>query len=226
MVSLVCDSSALISLADTCNVEALYFLKQKLGAALFIPPSVYEESIARPMKIWRYELSAVRLMKAFRDEVLGLVKANAPELSEKTKTVLEAANALFEVGRKTLTVLHEGEAQCIAALDFVSNAALLVDEKTARLLIESPELLLQALETEYADAVRINEDALEDLRAITSGVKVLRSSEVLSVVSRRGYFDEYSEAKSEAFHASLYALKSAGCSISFEELKEYMEEKL
>jgi predicted nucleic acid-binding protein len=211
----------LISLADTCNIDALYFLKQRMGAKLLIPPSVYDESIARPLKVWRYEFSAVRIMKAFQDKVLELVEA--PELDKEAKAIVDSANALFEVDGKPLKILHEGEAQCLAALALAPNAALLVDEKTTRLLIEAPELLLKTLKSEYSGEVKIKEDVLEDLRAITLGTRALRSSEVLAIAGRRGYFSSYGKISDEAFHASLAALKSAGCSISFDELKEYAE---
>ena len=51
----------------------------------------------------------------------------------------------------------------------------------------------------------------------------VRSTEILAVAFEKGYFDGYRNRADEAFHAALYAVRNAGCSITTHELLEYQE---
>lgn len=219
MNTIACDSSALISLAETCNIDALSFLKEKTGTSFIIPPSVKDEIISNPMRVRKYVFSAMRLRKVLNDGVLRVV--SSPSLIADSRKILEEANKLFSSGNKNLPILQEGEAQCLALFSSAKIAGLLVDEKTTRLLIEKPEKLRDVMQAEYRQKVEMNETALASLRKRFSNIAVIRSAELLAVGAKYGFFQNYKSDANDAFHASLFALRSSGCSISTGELDEY-----
>jgi len=224
MAKIVCDSSSLISLADTCNIGALAFLREKAGWKFAISPMVREEIIGVPSKIKALEYSAVRIRKMVDDGIVTV--ESAPALAARTSQVMDAANRLYLVGGKPLKVLHEGEAESIALLSFSGAKALLIDEKTTRLIIEDPLKLKEMTEGEYAEKLVLDLAAHEKFRALFPQTAIIRSSEILATAARRGYFKNFGAYEEEAFHSSIYALRAAGCSLAGDELQEYGEMKI
>lgn len=218
MPEFVCDSSSLISLSETCNIDALRFLKAS-GARFVVPPSVRDEIVTRPLQIRRLAFSAMRLRKLIYDKILEVVEL--PNLERECQTILALANKVINVGGRPLTILQEGEVECLALMKLKGFKNLVVDEKTARLLLESPQTLFDALQSEFDEEVTIDQTALGAFKKGLEGASVLRSAEIIAVSADKGFFKEYGSAARDALSASLYALQNAGCSISTQELGDY-----
>lgn len=219
MPRIICDSSSIISLMDTCTSGALTFLHDQAGVRFLIPPGVYDELVSRPLGIKRFGYSAVRMRGLVEKGVLELKLSEG--LSERTTELLGLANTTYFVDARPLHILDEGEAECLAYLKGVRKPLLLVDEKTTRLLIEEPHRLHQIIEGEYQRKVTVNETNLNRFKELVGPVFVMRSTELVAMAVKRGFFKEYGEHALEAFHSALYALRFAGCSISSDELIEY-----
>jgi hypothetical protein len=56
---------------------------------------------------------------------------------------------------------------------------------------------------------------------MTKGLKILRSSELVIFAYKKGYFDSFSDPKT-VLKSALYRLKYTGCSLSFEEIDDYI----
>ncbi|MBI2445159.1 hypothetical protein HYV43_02100 [Candidatus Micrarchaeota archaeon] len=222
-MNFVCDSSTLIALAETGTLDALAFLKQKAGARFFVPPAVVFETIQRPEEIAQYAFSAFKIERALQEGVLE--RTPSKRAPPKTGQVLEHANNVFSVNGRPLKILHAGEAEALAAYDEMQARAILVDEKTTRLFIEDSALLRQSLEREYRGKVKVNADASERLQKLLKGMNCVRSTEVLAIAFEKGFFQAYAKNEEKAFHAALFAVKKAGCSITTHELLEYQEVK-
>jgi predicted nucleic acid-binding protein len=220
MSLIVCDSSSLISLSDTCNVDVLRFLRSR-GGEFAIPPAVEEEIVEHPAQLKQYAFSAVRLRKLVDD---GVVRASAPaRLASEKQAIESAANAVMLVDGKPLRLIHGGEAECLALLR-ISQAiqkTLLVDEKTTRLLLESPKTLCERLRGEYKASVEIDEAQMRVFRAGLERVTVIRSTELVAVAASLGFFADYGGAAGDAARTALGALQLAGCSVSSDELRDY-----
>jgi hypothetical protein len=214
----VCDSSALISLSDTSNLAALKFLSAK-GISFFITPTVRSEVTSRPMGIKKYALSAVRLQKCIDDGVLKLLASVT--LHDRASRILKAANSMIYAGKKPLELLQLGEAECLAIFASASAHMLLVDEKTTRLLVENPHKLRETVQTRNAEGVRLDQGRREEFASLTREVSCMRSSELLALAYTKGYFDDYRGLKEDAFRASIYALRDAGCGLASSEIVEY-----
>ncbi len=216
--NIVCDSSGLISLADTGNLGVLKFLSAQ-GISFYITPGVKSEITTRPMSIKKYALSAIRLQKCIDDGVLRLLASVT--LHEQTQRILKAANSMMYAGSKPLELLQLGEAECLSIFASASAHMLLVDEKTTRLLVENPHKLRETIQTRSSEGIRLDQARRDEFASLTRDVACLRSSELLAFAYSKGYFDDFRNLKEEAFKASIYALRDSGCGLAASEIVEY-----
>ncbi|OIO26648.1 hypothetical protein COU38_03785 [Candidatus Micrarchaeota archaeon CG10_big_fil_rev_8_21_14_0_10_54_18] len=218
MTTVICDASSVISLSETCNINALQYLKDNAGTAFIIPPAVQKELIESPLHIKHYWFSALRMRRLINAGTLRTV--SPPNLRKETRRLDSLANNVFKVGRRPLKILHQGELECLALASSVNAAALLVDEKTTRLLVENPNLLLESIQGEQKNKVYVNQKHLRAFRK-NAYYPVIRSTEVIAVAAEQGFYRDYGVDEAEAARAAMHALRHAGCSITHRELDEY-----
>lgn len=218
-MNFICDSSSLISLVETCNLESLSFLKRKKKAAFLVPPAVVYEIIENPLHIHRYAFTALRLKRALQERMLEPFESKG--LAQNTREILQHANNIFSVNGSPLKILHPGEAECLAGYQDSQAKGIVVDEKTTRLLIENPQLLFESLKNEFGNSVRISEASLNKLRDKVRSFSALRSTEIIAIAFENGYYSSFGDDETDAFHAAAYALRQAGCSITSHELSDY-----
>ncbi len=216
MNRIVCDSGPLISFSDTCLINVVSFLSKR-GVEFIIPKLVEKEIFFTPIKIHRYAFSAARLHKAVHDADLRLVTVN----QRIVRQVEDAANNVFSIREKPLKILHKGEIEALVAFKQYNCSALVVDEKTTRLLIEDPELLQDSISDEYGTEVSVNLKKLKEFNNLTKNIEILRASDLTAIAAKRGFFNSFGKHSNEAFHSAIYALKYAGCSLSEKEVAYY-----
>ncbi|HLC37912.1 MAG TPA: hypothetical protein VJI71_00480, partial [Candidatus Norongarragalinales archaeon] len=205
MKTLVCDSSSLISLSESCNLGVLSFLKQKFGVDFVIPPFVQKEIVERPSRVGKFAFSAARLKHLLTERTLRV--ASVPSLSFETRKILSTANSLF-YHQKPLTILQQGEAECLALLKPLNAKALVIDEKTTRLLVEDPQKLFSIMLSEH-DAVKATEQNLGFFKK-EFPYPNLRSTELLAFAAENGFFESYGSDENDIFHSAVYALRYSG----------------
>lgn len=217
---ILCDSSSLISLTDICLEGILRFF-HKNNILFIIPPSVEYEIITRPlnMKMKAYQFSAMRLKKLLDDEVLMKVEA---ETDAPAKEILELTNSIFFAKGKPMHMVDMGEAEMIALAKSLRISTLLMDERTTRMLVEAPFEIKDHLEEELRINVMVNSSHLQKFSDIVSGMRVIRSSELVIVAYEKGYFDSFGSDKKKMLEAALYKTKFSGCSVRFDEIEEFM----
>ncbi|MEM3030880.1 MAG: hypothetical protein QXH27_04050 [Candidatus Micrarchaeia archaeon] len=218
--SVVCDSSALISLTDSCFLPLLYELKKRMRGGFLITPVVRYESIEHPMKIREHAMAAIRLLNAERD---GVIQTVAKDLKKEREEVLWITNNLFIVNGRPLNLVQAGEAEALALAAQAGVKNILIDERTTRMLIEAPLALKEHMEKEFEGKVEVNEEYLGRLGELTKGLSAFRSCELVALAFERGYFKKYGEAERQALEAALYTVKFAGCGVSFEEIESYLK---
>ncbi|MEM4255215.1 MAG: hypothetical protein QXR53_02705 [Candidatus Norongarragalinales archaeon] len=219
--TLVCDSSSLISLAETCTLGVLSFLQDKFGVDFVIPPAVQAEIVERPRKVGRYSYSAARINHLLNQGTVR-VASNASVYSDAEK-IMDAANSLF-YAEKPLKIIQQGEAQCLALLSPLQAKALLIDEKTTRLLIEDAKKLFFLMQAEHGET-KTNEKTLSYFQK-RFAFPAMRSTELVAFAAQNGFFESYAPDENEVFHSSIYALRYAGCSISQKEIDDYQKIKV
>ena len=121
-----------------------------------------------------------------------------------------------------MTLIHDGEAEVIALGAATGIRNILIDERTTRMLIESPILLKRHMESEFRRPVKVDVNNLRIFRDSTKRMDLFRSSELVVIAYERGYFNGYKKAKKDALKAALNAIKFSGCSLSFREVNAFM----
>lgn len=218
----LCDSSSLISLGDSCLDNVFYFLHEKFGVRFLIPPEVEYEVVTRPLSggLFQYYFSALKMQKAIHDKVLATVPRSDNE--PLTGQILEAANNLFFIRGGAMRLVHPGEAGMIAAAKQLGISTILIDERTTRMLIEAPDALKKHLEGEFGVHAMVNRKNLERLAELTKGLNVIRSCELLVLAYEHGFLDRFPE-KQKALEAGLYRVRFSGCSLSLHEIQEFVK---
>jgi predicted nucleic acid-binding protein len=217
MKYMIFDSSSIITLAMNNLLHILDKLSEDFDGKFCIPPRVKIEVVDTPLKTKKFEFEALNILSLLQRGVLEVV--DLKDLVKDNNRIKTSVNSLFIVGKNKLKIMHDGESSCIALANGLieegHDVLLVVDERTTRMLIESPENLRKLFETKLhtkVDMRKINLSFLDDL-------KVIRSSE-LSLVAYKNGFIELPASKSQAIDALLYTLKYKGCSISYEEIED------
>jgi hypothetical protein len=100
-----------------------------------------------------------------------------------------------------------------------------VDERTTRLLIESPVALKDLLQSKLHTRVEVNRPNLRQFRYLVRNIKVMRSVEILIVAYEKGLLDKFlldnvKNPREILIDGLLWGLKLRGCAISREEISD------
>lgn len=218
----LCDSSALISMTNSCLIDIMYFFTKSRNVEFVVPQAVEREIVERPLAISMkaYELSAMRMKKAIEDRILNM---STYDTLDKAKGIMDLANTMFYARANPIHMVDLGEADMMALASETDADIVLMDERTTRMLIESPFALKDHMEKEMGVNVMVNKRNFDGFKESAEGLKVIRSSELVAVAYGEGYFSTYSNPK-KMLESSLYSLKYGGCSIGFDEIDEILGE--
>jgi hypothetical protein len=218
---ILCDSGVLISLTAGCLDNILNFFAESHDVRFIIPPSVEYETVTKPMQanLRKHLFSAIRIKDAIQDGVVVVVDA---KLEHETNRIMGYANNLYFLKGSPMRLMQYGESEMLALGRELGMDYILIDERTTRLLIEAPFRLKQHLENEFHMNVMVNKTSFKELSSRLSGFKALRSSELVMLAYEQGYFKRFDKLQKEALEAALYKMKYSGCSISFDEILDYL----
>ena len=218
---ILCDSGVLISLTAGCLDRMIYFFAESQKVRFIIPPSVEYETVTKPMQanLRKHLFSAIRIKDMIEDGVVSVVDA---KLERETNKIMSCANNLFYIKGSPIRLMQYGESEMLALGDELGIDYILIDERTTRLLIEAPFHLKQHLETEFQTNVMVNKGNFKELASRISCFKALRSSELVMLAYEKGYFKNFNGLEKQALEAALYKMKYSGCSISFDEILDYV----
>jgi len=212
---IICDSGPLISLANNCAINLL----QKFNNEFLIPEGVKKEIVTNPMGTKRFELKAIILNQAIESGEIKVIK-QTEKMKKEAQEVIRLSNNLLRVHGKKIKIVHEGEADAIGSLIVMNEKNFLIDERTTRHLIEDPEKVREYMQSKTKYKIQLNENILEELQKKLKGIQVIRSAELIANAYEKGILP-WKGTKS--LEAALYAVKFAGCSITKEEIKEYVK---
>ena len=221
-VDIMCDTSSLVTLTGSCLDGILYFLHDHFNVRFIIPPTVEDEGVKRPisMGLKQYAFSALKITHAMNRRIVITVDAETKQLTQK---ILFLTNNLFFIKGKPLRLVHAGEAEMIALGNILNLHTLLIDERTTRMLIESPFKIKEHLEQEFKVNIMVHRDNLFEFSNLTKGMEIIRSSELVILAYENGYFDQYDTLKVNILEAALHKVKFSGCAIRFDEIKTFID---
>lgn len=220
---LIFDAGPIISLSMNGLLFILERLKKDFDGAFVITPEVYREVVDRPMQSKEYKLEAIKVKHLIEKGVFTLSKEfvdNSKLLVEKKK-ILKAANGVLRLEKNNdkVTILHEGEAACLAfAMLCDGEHLLVVDERSTRLLFESPENLRRLVERKVHSPISVHTRLVDSYR----DVRFVRSAELVYYAYTKDLIG-FGKGK-DVLDGLLYALKFHGTTISSDEI-EYLKNR-
>lgn len=221
---IVCDSSALISLTDSCIGQTLPFVAKKFNISFIITDAIEYECVTHPLSLAtkEYAFSALRIKNAIQNGSIVKV-ASSPSIIKKRDEILALSNNVFFAQGRPMTLLHAGEAEMLALASEFNMTHVLMDERTTRLMMEAPFKIKAHFEEEFQTNVMVNRESLEKFSNLVKGISISRSTELLTLAYENGYFDDYKALKKDTYVAALYHLKYSGCAIRYDEVEELIK---
>jgi predicted nucleic acid-binding protein len=217
MRTLIFDTSAVISLAMNNLLWLLKPMKQQFNGEFYVPEAVRYELVDKPFSTMKYKLEAIMVNKVISDsDLLTYEKLNVDDLSK-------IFNSLYLADSKPIHIVDTAEIEAFALALRLQSEAYVVDERTMRLLIEDPNMLQDILSRKLERKVEINKTLLKELKDITKGVKVIRSSELVTIAYEKGLLNQFiteNKTSEDLVEALLWALRLRGCAISTDEIND------
>lgn len=225
MKALFFDAGPVISLAMNNLLWILPDLQKQYGGSFGIVPAVSQEVIERPFTSKHFKFESLQVQALVRQRVLtNVTHKEIPVLGEE---LLDIANNCFYTNDTYLQIVHPGEMQTLAAALLTESPAVVVDERTTRMLMEDPSALKSILSHKLERNVQVDASNINEFIRRTKTVKVLRSVELALLAYERGLLDTYlpqtQDPYEDLLEAILWALKLSGCALSVREIDEIMK---
>ena len=219
MKCLIFDAGPIINLALNGLTDVLVGLKKLFKGKFIISRDVKYEVIDHPLKIREFRLNALKIKSLFESGVLELpesINLDNSEIENKVNLIFNEINHAFTTDAPIMLV-HKGEVSCLALSLLLKQKgidnAVVIDERTTRLVIEKPMNLKKLMEKKLHANVALKEKNLSQLKDI----KIIRTPELLYIAYKSKLLDIDNREDLDAY---LYAAKIKGVSIAEEEIRE------
>src|SRR3989344_9264520 len=227
MKVLVFDSSALISLTINNLLNKLRELKKHYRGEFYITNEVEKEIVSTPINNKKFKLEALQIANFIANDNL---KVYEEDLSNKANYLLTLANSIYKAQDNYIQILQKGEVESLVLASVINADALVIDERTTRLLIEDALKLKHLLENKLHTKVTIDKENLLYFKKETKDIKVIRSSELMIMAFELNLFQDYEKSKvmikdykKELLDGILWGLRLKGCAISVEEINDVLK---
>jgi hypothetical protein len=222
MRSIVFDTGPIISLTTNNLLWLLEPLKKKYKGHFHITPDVRRELIDRPLQTKKFKFEALQVMTYINDGVLEIVEND--DIEQKTNTLLNLANNIFKAFGKYMQIIHRAEMSAVASSLHYHGQAVVVDERTTRVIIENPKKLVNILRHTLHTNIEINQPNLKEFTKLTRGLRMIRSAELVTVAYEMGLLNKFlaniPNPKKTLLESVLWGVKLQGCAISKKEVEQ------
>ena len=225
---IIFDTGPIISLTTNNLLWLLEPMKKKFGGEFYITPSVKKELVDVPLETKKFKFEALQVLDMIERGILKIVDQKA--VRDEGYKLLQIANQCFQARGKWLQLLQTAEMEVIAAALLYGAEAVMVDERTMRMIIEDPQDLKNVLESRLHMHIEINKNALSEIRKRTREIRLLRSTELVMAAYELGLLDQFvgdiPHARKQLLQSVLWGLKIRGCSVTVDEIDEAVEYEL
>jgi len=215
MNALVFDSGPLISLTMNNLLWLIEPLSKIFKGSFYLPESVKSELIDDPLQTKKFKFEALQVQELITKNTLKIIKDDSTKA--ETLSLLNTANNCFSARGKNLKLIHYAEVAALVAVQQQNASALVMDERVTRELVEHPLHLAKLLSKKLHTRININKPLVEEFRRKTSGIQIIRSTELAAIAFEKGLLDRYvtpTTSKKTVLESVLWGLKLDGCAIN------------
>lgn len=230
MRSLIFDTGPVISLTMNNLLWLLEPLKSKFNGEFYITEAVKRELIDRPLQTKKFKFEALQVLKYITKDVLKVFPSK--DLEEKAQHLLHLANNSFRAKGHYIKVVHYAEIESLAAALKLGSSAIVIDERTTRHLIEKPDHEVERLQKKLHTHIKINHDNFNQFKKEISGLRAIRSVELVTIAYELGLLDLYTTEKEKEIipdlkkillESVLWGVKLQGCAVSTQEIDDIIK---
>jgi predicted nucleic acid-binding protein len=226
MKTIVFDTGPIITFTLNGLLWTLEPLRKKFNGQFIITNDVKRELIIKPLTTKKYKLEALQIMPLLKEGTLKLL--DNEEIDRKAAWLQQTSNNIFVSKGNSIHIVEYAEMQALAAAIIMKADAVVIDERTTRLLVEDPKKIAERMKMKLHTGISINEKNLSLIRNEVQGMKVIRSSELAIIAYELGILDKYLQAEEQVgrknvLEGVLWAVKLQGCSISEEEILQTLK---
>ncbi len=225
-MSLIFDAGPIISLTTNNLLWILEALPAK--TTFSIVSSVKREVVDRPLATKKFKFEALQVERLIEQGKLLVI--DEPAFKSKALQFLDIANTVFWAHQAPIKIIQLGEMESVAAAVGLGTHRVVMDERITRSLIETPEQLQRLMEQRLHTKVHMDTGRLEEFRAFTRHVEIIRSAELVAIAYEKGLLDKFlvkvPNARKELLESVLWGVKLNGCSISEQEIAELVRLEL
>ncbi len=219
---IVFDAGPVITSAINGLLYSLPEIKKLFNADFLIPQAVHYELIEKPMSTKKHKLEAYHVIKLINNNTLHTV--DKKYLHAQTIEYLNLINTTFHAYGNPIKIIHEGEMQALTLLKALGGRTLVVDERTTRYLLETPERVVQRFERRLHTKVTVDKEKLKQFQEAFKDIQPIRSVELYTVALTHGVFADLligmpiRNNEKQFYEGLLWGLKLAGCGVSNREI--------
>jgi len=219
MKYLIFDAGPIISLTMNGMLPIIEKLKDVFDGEFILTPQVKHEVVDRPIKIKKYKLEAIRVQDMIERGVFKMSEDIVPDdkLEREIKRLIKVTNGVLRTAQtgEKIKLIHKGEAACLAFANLCgADNVIVIDERTTRMLTESPQNLEKMMEKKLHTPLKAELSLLNELK----NFKFIRSTELLFIAYKKGLVPI--KKSRDLLDALLYGVKFKGASISSGEIEE------
>lgn len=204
-------------MAMSCTLEPFAKLQKDFGGDFAITPTVKAETIDKALRTLKFKYEGYRLNAMLKNGTLKLYPEN--KYSSEINELKDLMNKTFFAWGKPMTIVHPGEISALVVALEQGADAYAVDERTTRLLIESPEEVANLMGSKLHTSINVDKNNLKELKKKLTGLPVIRSTELALAAYKKGYFPGKGK---DILEGVLWALKLNGCAITKREINSYL----
>jgi predicted nucleic acid-binding protein len=224
MKALVLDSSTIISLALNNLLWILKPLKEKYNGEFYITEEIREEIIDFPITTKKFKLEAMQIQEIIDEKIIQIYPQHQ---IEKEETINKISNEIFFVKDSYMKIIDKGELSALVLAKEIDAEAIIIDERTTRLMIENPKLLTTIFKNKLHTKIKVNENNLKEFISEFKNMKVIRSTELSTIAYELGILDKYLSSRTtnrkDILEAVIWGMRFKGCAISDEEINEILQ---
>jgi len=231
MNAIIFDSGPMISLTTNNLLWLLKPMKEKFNGNFYIPAAVKYELVDRPLMTKKFKFEAVQVMSEVREKNIEIVET--PEIKDLTIKLLDLANTSFKAHGNFIRLVQYAEMEVLASAIVLKANAVVIDERTTKLFVENPPMLMRILEKKLGTKILKDDTKIREFMNLTKGIKIIRSFEFVTVAYEVGLLEKFVgkidgiiNTRRELLDGILWGLKLHGCSVSEDEINTVIDMEL
>lgn len=226
MRSLLFDTGPIINLTLNNLLWVLKGLNKRFKGDFLITPGVKRELIDKPLNSKKFGFEALQIIRALRKKYFTVFEDK--KLHDRVLHLLGLANNVYSSHGRSLQILQFAEMETLVASLKYRSDAMVVDERTMRIIIEKPDALASLLRRRLHTNIKVDKNILNQFHEEVGDLRLIRSIELITVAYELGILDLYvpsemSNGRRKLLDSLLWAFKLNGCAVTRREIDDILK---